>query len=138
MAKHLTDKDISNVVELLDEWSTDSKLTWDRLVEAVKYNYKLVTTRQTLEKQVRIKIAFVEVKSIVSGNGGKAKNSVRSLPPSLKVAAERLNTQERKIARLELENQRLLEQFQVWLYNAYLHDITIDQLNEPLPTKDKK
>ncbi len=35
--------------------------------------------------------------------------------------------QKRKIARLELENQRLLEQFQVWLYNAYVHDITIER-----------
>lgn len=90
MAKHLTDKDISNVCELLDDWPTDAKLTWDRLVEAVAHDYKLTTTRQTLQKQARIKNAFSEVKAIVSGNTPKAATRNRHLPSSLKAAAEQL------------------------------------------------
>ncbi|KJG12890.1 hypothetical protein [Photobacterium iliopiscarium] len=135
MAKHLTDKDISNVVEVLDDWPTDSKLSWDRLVEAVEHEYKFKTTRQTLQKQNRIKTAFQEVKSLVSG---KVPSNKPKLPPSLKVAAERLEKQQREIERLKRENQQLLEQFQVWLYNAYRHGVTIDQMNESLPTKDNQ
>lgn len=139
MAKHLTDKDINNVVELLDDWPIDAKLTWDRLVEAVKDSYNLTTTRQTLQKQARIKSAYTEVKAIVSGNTPKASaNRKKNLPPSLKVAADRLEKQQRTIERLEQENQRLLEQFHTWLYNATQEGITIEQLNEPLPTKEKK
>lgn len=137
MAKHLTDKDIDNIVELLDDWPVDSKLTWERLVEAVKISYNLITTRQTLQKQSRIKTAYREVKKIVAGNSPMASGKhVKSLPPSLKVAAERLEKKERNIERLERENQKLLEQFHTWLYNATQHGMTIEQLNESLPSKD--
>ncbi|WP_394244755.1 hypothetical protein [Vibrio astriarenae] len=139
MAKHLTDKDISNVCELLDDWPTDAKLTWDRLVDAVAHDYKLMTTRQTLQKQARIKNAFKEVKAIVSGNTPKAAAARnRHLPSSLKAAADQLEKRERTIARLEAENSRFLEQFHTWLYNANQHGVTFEQLNEPLPTKDQK
>ncbi|MDF5688558.1 hypothetical protein P3748_25625, partial [Vibrio parahaemolyticus] len=112
MAKHLTDSDISNVCELLDDWPMDSKLTWDRLVEAVAQDYKLSTTRQTLQKQVRIKRAFTEVKTLVSGNSPKAVAARnRPLPSSLKAAADQIERRDRTIARLEAENNRLLEQF---------------------------
>lgn len=133
MAKHLTDKDISDVVDILDDWPTDSKLTWNMLVEAIEHEYRYKTTRQTLQKQVRIKTAFQEVKDIVSG---KATTNKPKLPPSLKVAGERLENLQRKIDRLERENQQLLEQFHVWLYNAHRFGVTIEQLNEPLPSKD--
>ncbi|MGR5128821.1 hypothetical protein [Photobacterium swingsii] len=136
MAKHLTDKDIKNVVELLDDWPTDARLTWDALVEAVEHDHRLKTTRQTLSKQPRIKAAFGEVKKIVSGNTGKANSAERLKPPSLKVAAERLETKDRTIKRLEAENARLLEQFHRWIYNAHLHGVTPAQLDQPLPTKD--
>ncbi|EGQ7799892.1 hypothetical protein P6A00_003620 [Vibrio parahaemolyticus] len=139
MAKHLTDKDISNVCELLDDWPMDSKLTWDKLVEAVAHDYKLSTTRQTLQKQVRIKNAFIEVKELVSGNSPKAVAARnRHLPSSLKAAADQLEKRERTIARLEAENSKLLEQFHIWLYNATQHGITIEQLNQPLETKQEK
>tara|TARA_Y100000034_G_scaffold101927_1_gene126528 strand:+ start:7114 stop:7527 length:414 start_codon:yes stop_codon:yes gene_type:complete len=136
MAKHLTDEDIKKVVELLDDWPVDSRLTWDFLVEAVEHDYKLKTTRQTLSKQRRIKTAFKEVKAIISGNSSNTKTVNQSLPPSLKVAADRLDSLKRKNERLEAENNMLLEQFHTWLYNAHLHGVTPEQLNRPLPTKD--
>lgn len=136
MAKHLTDKDIENVVEILDEWPTDIKLTWDKLVDAVEQHMKFKTTRQTLEKQTRIKQAYIEVKAIISGTAKPL--TTATLPPSLKVAAERLENKDRKIERLERENQQLLEQFHVWLYNADRFGISISQLNEPLNTKEDK
>ncbi|EHR0920360.1 hypothetical protein KS884_003511 [Vibrio parahaemolyticus] len=139
MAKHLTDSDISNVCELLDDWPMDSKLTWDRLVEAVAQDYKLSTTRQTLQKQARIKRAFTDVKELVSGNTPEAVAARnRPLPSSLKAAADQIERRDRTIARLEAENNRLLEQFHTWLYNATQHGITIEQLNEPLETKQDK
>ncbi|CAH1218253.1 conserved hypothetical protein [Vibrio harveyi] len=139
MAKHLTDKDISNVCELLDDWPMDSALTWKRLVEALLHDYRLTTTRQTLQKKTRIKKAFDEVKGLTSGNSPKtAATQKRKLPASLKSAAGQLEKKERTIQRLEAENSQLLEQFHTWLYNATQHGITIEQLNEPLETKQQK
>jgi predicted nuclease with TOPRIM domain len=135
MAKHLTDKDIANVVEILDEWPAESKLTWDKLVDAVEHEYKFKTTRQTLQNPTRIKIAFKEVKKLISGN---LTTNNKSLPPSLKIAAARLEKYENKIERLEFENQKLLEQFHVWLYNANRFGIKIEQLSEALPSKDNQ
>ncbi|EPC4055531.1 hypothetical protein ACRZPB_003888 [Vibrio parahaemolyticus] len=136
MAKHLTDEDIRDICRVLDGWPTDTKLTWERLVAAVEHDLGFKTTRQTLQKPLRIKNAFKEVKSLISGSSKVG--SSRTLPPSLKVAADRLVQQERTIKRLEEENRQLLEQFQVWLYNAYRYGVTIEQLNEALPTKDNQ
>ncbi|CAH7437292.1 conserved hypothetical protein [Vibrio chagasii] len=135
MAKHLTDEDISDVCDLLDDWPTDAKLTWDRLVDAVAHDYKLITSRQTLQKKARIKAAFTDVKAIVSGN---TPARTRTLPSSLKAAADQLEKRDRTIARLERENSRFLEQFHTWLYNATQHGMTVEQLNEPLEAKQQK
>ena len=64
MAQHLTDKDIENIVELLDYWSLDEKLTWERLCKAIELQLELVPapTRQTLQKYARIKNAYDQSK----------------------------------------------------------------------------
>ncbi|MDC8829711.1 hypothetical protein [Alteromonas gilva] len=132
MAKHLTDDDIEKIVDILDNWSVETKLTWDRLVDSVQHGLGIETTRQTLSKQKRIKDTFKAVKAIVSGN---TKPVDKTLPSSLKIAAQRIEALERKVERLERENHELLEQFHVWLYNADRLKITIEQLNSPLPRK---
>lgn len=135
MAKHLCDQDIADICEILDDWSTDSKLSWDKLVDAVEHSLGFKTTRQTLQKYARIKNALKEVKAINSGAAPKANVS---LPPSLKIAAERLEKKENTIKRLEEENRQLLEKFHIWLYNAHSLNITPEQLNTPLPMKDNQ
>lgn len=137
MAKHLTDQDIEDVVGILDEWSPDSKLTWDELVKAAFQDCVINTTRQTLQKQIRIKRAYSEVKKITSGVKSTVGAANGSLPPSLRIAAQRLDKKNREIERLKKENNELLEQFHVWMYNAHRHGVTLEQLNEPLPSKDK-
>ena len=64
MAQHLTDKDIENIVELLDYWPLDQKLTWERLCQAIELQLEFVPapTRQTLQKYVRIKTAYDQCK----------------------------------------------------------------------------
>lgn len=139
MAKHLTDQNIADVCEVLDGWDTNHRLTWDCLVDAVKDSLSLSTTRQTLSKQVRIARAFAEVKGIVSNTTGSKKTAVkRKTPASLKIAQETIDRQNNTIKRLERENKELLEQFQVWLYNAYAAGVTPEQLNSSLPTPSAK
>ncbi|OCA53755.1 hypothetical protein [Photorhabdus namnaonensis] len=103
------------------------------VVNAVEHNCKLKTTRQALQKQTRIKTTFAEVKVLVSGKTSKATPKFK-YPLSLKVAAERLKKLGHKVACLEAENKKFLEQFHVWLYNANINNISIEP---PLTKKGK-
>lgn len=136
MSKHLTDQDIENIVELLDYWPLDEKLTWERLCKAIELQLELVPapTRQTLQKFVRIKSAYDQCKK--PSKTAKAKiNQRQKLPASLKIAQTKIDALEAKNSRLEKENALLLEQFVVWQYNAYKYGISINKLNEPMSKK---
>jgi hypothetical protein len=62
MAKHLTDKDIKNIVSLLDGWESARKLTWDNLCGLVLKKHKIAIARQAMHKYVRIRKAFMDKK----------------------------------------------------------------------------
>lgn len=138
MAKHLTDADIAKYVEILDEWDLDDKLSWDNYVSTINAKYGSEVTRQTLYKKTRIKNAFTSTKkAIAEGGNGKKNKTDKSLPSSLKVAARQIESRDRRIDRLEAENNALLEQFHIWLYNANRLKITIEELNRPLQRSKK-
>lgn len=124
LAKHLTDKDIEQVVEILDGLS--DKLTWEALCDACVPVIGTKPARQTLLKFSRITDAYILCKKCLKEGIPK-----RSLPPSLRVAVERINRLEQENERLKLENARLLQQFVAWQYNAYTHGISERQLNSP-------
>jgi hypothetical protein len=132
MAKHLTDNDIEAIVEYLDEWDLTKKITWEKLCIALDDELGISHTRQTLQSHARIKGAFNDLKLHLRG---KKKRGGKVLPSSLAAAAKEIETLNRKNARLERENSKLLEQFSVWQYNAHVHGMKIDQLNRPLPEK---
>lgn len=136
MAQHLTDQDIENIVELLDYWSLEEKLTWEKLCKTIEVQLEFVPapTRQTLQKYIRIKNAFDLGKKSPAARLklSKIKDKV---PASLKIAQARIDALEAKNTRLEKENTMLLEQFVVWQYNAHKYGVSIDQLNEPMSKK---
>lgn len=131
MAKHLTDKDIKNIVSLLDGWNSDRKLTWDGLCELALKKHNIGSTRQTIEKPIRIKTAFKERKKALKLGKEKPKT-----PASLRIAAKRIDKLENENARLERESDDLLAQFVVWQYNAYANGMTMEQLNRAMPEKN--
>jgi hypothetical protein len=57
-------------------------------------------------------------------------------PSSLAQAAHVIAARDAEIAALKLENDELHEKFARWQYNAHLHRVTIDMLEEPLPEPD--
>lgn len=136
MAQHLTDKDIENIVELLDYWPLDEKLTWEMLCKAIEVQLELVPapTRQTLQKYVRIKNAYDQSKK-PSKIASIKRNQTQKLPASLKIAQTKIEALEAKNARLEKENAMLLEQFVAWQYNAHKYGLSIEKLNEPMSKK---
>lgn len=55
------------------------------------------------------------------------------LPPDLRIAKEAIARLEAENSRLKMENDRLLEQFARWAYNAYSKGVPEEVLNRPLP-----
>ncbi|MDE2420850.1 MAG: hypothetical protein KGO49_06685 [Gammaproteobacteria bacterium] len=130
MAKHLTDRDIEHIVKLLDGWQ--DKLTWDVLCEACAPVIGTHPVRQTLMKITRVKDAFDACKKRLSGEMAE----IAPLP-SMKIAIERISRLERENERLKRENNKLLEQFAVWQYNAHNKRLNNHDLNKALPTIDR-
>ena len=130
--KNLGDDDIKQIVEILDGWS--GKLTWELLIDAVELRMHCRYTRQTLHKHERIYNAFeLRKKGLADGDG-----SVRTVhSPELQKALERIARLEVENKRLESENERLLEQFARWAYNAHARGLDNDFLNRALPSVNR-
>jgi hypothetical protein len=126
MAKHLTEVDIEKILHTLDGW--EGRLTWEALCDSMRPLIGTRPTRQTLSAHVKIQEAFQHKK------GRRDLTNVRAkVPVSLTVAAQRIKRLEEENARLKNENERLLEQFVIWQYNAYCHGLTEQQLAAALP-----
>lgn len=130
MSRHLNEADIERIVELLDGWK--GKLTWEILLDACEPVIHTRPTRQTLAKFHRIASAFKAAKE----RGTQEAESL-SIPPSLKIAAERIQRLTRENERLKRENSELLEQFVVWQYNAHAKGLSEYDLNQGLPGIDR-
>ena len=130
MAKHITDKDIERIVEILDGWQ--DKLIWEALCDACMPIIGTKPARQTLLKFSRITTAYDACKKRLKEGLPKT-----SLPPSMRVAVERINRLEQENERLKRENAELLQQFVTWQYNAYAHGLDNRLLNKQLPAIDR-
>lgn len=131
-SKNLTDADIGDVVDILDGWS--GKLSWDLLIDAIERRRQQRYTRQALHRHVRIRDAFQRRKQNVAGQsaGSRAPDS-----PELRAALERIARLDAENKRLRMENDRLLEQFAVWAYNAHTRGLDRTLLNRALPAVDR-
>ena len=126
--KNLADGDIADIVAILDGWT--GKLSWDLLIETIAVRRHLHYTRQALHKHERIKHAFAfRKKAIAQGVSGVSDAD----SPELQAGLERIARLMAESARLEAENQRLLEQFARWAYNAHSRGLDNDFLSRPLP-----
>lgn len=130
MAKHLTQLDIEAILGTLDGWQ--GKLTWDSLCDAVVKHIGKRPTRQSLNSNKQIKLAFQNKKSRLKGAPEDTK-----IPPSLAIAGQRIKRLEEENSRLRTENLRLLEKYIIWQYNAYRHGLPEEKLNMPLPAIDR-
>lgn len=130
MAKHLTLKDISTIINLID--SAQEKLTWDGLCDSAEPLIGTRPTRQTLNAHERIKTAFALKKEQL-----KAGFQTSKRPASLAIAEQRIKRLESENDRLKRENERLLQRFATWQYNAYKNGMTPAKLDAPLSAIDR-
>ncbi len=131
-SRNLTPSAIEQIVSILDGWS--GKLTWELLIQSVARRLRVTYTRQALHKHERIRRAFSLRKKtlLVSAEQKKAIN------PESQATNERIARLEGENQRLQMENDRLLEQFVRWAYNAYSRGLDEQFLSRPLPTINRQ
>lgn len=128
-APSLTTERIQTVLDILDDWN--DKLTWDLLIQAVKDITDIEYSRFTFAEYPAIVNAFGLRKEALRKAAGKQPSLPRD--ELVRAALEDTARFKAKAARLEAENQLLLEQFVVWAANAERKGVTMDMLNAPLP-----
>lgn len=133
MARRLADADIAAVCEMLDGWR--GSLTWEGLVDSVEQRFGHRYTRQALNLHVRISDAFRLRKKVLRDAPERPPSAT---PVGVQVMQERLSRLEGENGRLNAENQRLLEQFVRWSYNASLRGLDDRYLNQALPKVDRE
>ncbi|MYN47596.1 hypothetical protein GTP23_21355 [Pseudoduganella sp. FT93W] len=134
-AKNLSTVDIEAIVKILDGWS--GKLTWDLLIKAIARRSKAVYTRQALNNHERIKNAFALRKSAVTGKPGSSDIKGGS-SSELQAALERIARLEGENQRLRMENNRFMEKFATWAYNAHSRGLNEAFLSQPLPIVNRE
>lgn len=131
MAKHLTAKDIDLIVKMIDSW--EDSLRWEALCDALEPLIGTRPSRQTLNAHERIKSAFTHQKNRLKTGFVSSKR-----PASLSIAEQRIRRLEAENHRIHRENERLLERFMRWQYNAHKHNVSADKLDAPLPFVDRE
>lgn len=130
MAKHLTARDIDLLIGLIDGWN--GKLTWEALCDETEALIGTRPTRQTLNAHARIKSAFGDKKAQQKAGFKSTKR-----PESLAIAEQRIHRLESENQRLKAENNRLLERFVRWQYNAQKRGLSLASLDASLPDVDR-
>jgi hypothetical protein len=130
-SRNLQAEDVQTIISLLDGWS--GPLTWNLLIDAVYMRLHSKYTRQALNKHERIKIAFEVRKKNLHAREAPVRGSAQ-----LQKALERIARLEAENQRLQRENDRLLEQFARWAFNAYVRGLGEAELNRPLPEIDRR
>jgi hypothetical protein len=118
----LSKKNVDDIVMDLDRWS-EPKVTWATVASRAKTVISRPISRQSLEANDRIYLAYK-----------KAKDRLRKGLPleKRKPLAERMEIVRAENDRLRAQNDVLLEMFVTWLHNARRRNVTIDELDEPL------
>ena len=129
MAKHLTDSDVVEIVELLQSWKF--KLTWELLVQACEKSLGLTTTRQALNRKAQIKEEFdIRKRALKTGVDDTPK------PNSIQQAHARIARLLKRNKELEEQNALYREKFLRWQFNAERYGVGKEQLEKPLMRPD--
>lgn len=129
-APDLTGERIGVVLETLDAWK--GKLTWELLLDAVQTSTGYRYSRFTFAEYPEIANAFSFKKDALRGTSPLERGEARD--ERVRAALAQAERYKAKVARLEAENQLLIEQFVTWAINAERKGVTLDMLNTPLPT----
>ncbi|TBG89593.1 hypothetical protein ELG67_11080 [Rhizobium leguminosarum] len=131
----LTESEVDKIVNLLTTWQ--GRLSWELLLRRVTPMLRRDFTRQGLDKQATISIAFKQAKERLRTRAKKPTADRDGLPPELAAALSRNDNLVAEVDLLKAERDRFLERFATWLYNARSRGISEHDLNQPLPPVDR-
>jgi hypothetical protein len=132
-SRNLSPENVELIVGLLDGWS--GTLTWKGLIESVERRLYFRYTRQTLHAHQRIQDAFGLCKERL--DRGSRKKGEKHVSQEMRLLMQHLARRDAEVERLKAENQRLMEQFVVWLYNAQIRGIGQAELGRSMPRVDR-
>ncbi len=126
MGPHLTEKDVTRIKKLIEEWS-EPKLTWPLLVEACERRLGIIRSRQSYAKLTELQIAMKDRKTAL-----KAPTEKAGWIKDINEANERIEKLTEDNQRLKFVNQKLLERFKIWQANADMYGVSQTKLDQPL------
>jgi len=132
----LTDTEVDKIVNLLTTWQ--GRLSWELLLRRVTPLLGRDFTRQGLDKQQSISIAFKQAKERTRIRAKKVPaGDDPDLPPELAAAQRRIENLLAEVELLKAQKDQLLERFATWLYNARSRGLSEIDLSSPLPPVDR-
>lgn len=132
-APDLTDERIEEILEIVDGWR--GKLTWDLLLKSVEEKTGILYSRFTLAEYPQLAEAFSAMKDSLRGTLPRPRGETQD--PRVRAVEDKADRLAKKVERLERENRALVEQFVVWVANAHRHNVSMDELNKPLPKPER-
>ena len=129
----LTNERIEIALKLLDGWT--GKLTWSCYLALLELDLGHKYTKAALLRHTRFKNAWDKRRWEENPDRNTEKSYGNH---GLQIALEEIERLEATIKRLENENNLLTEKFVVWSTNATNKELTIEDLNRPIPTNARK
>ena len=128
MARHLSSRDLKAIIEIMDGWPSETRLTWQRLIDRIHDRLGIRPTRQTLDRHPDIKHAY---------QCRKDRTPQVQPSPSERILREQAERLTAEISRLHDQLNLFRQMFVQWMYNLYKEGFTEEMLNrtqsEPLP-----
>ena len=122
----VTKASLPKIMRVLDRW--EGKLTWPLFcVRVARALHVDTVSRHTLMRYEAIQHRFnVRRKELRDAADQEPRDY------ALEAANKRIRDLEAQVRRLEDTNTLLLDQFRRWQYNAYAHNIRMEELDAPL------
>lgn len=134
--RRLSEKEIQQIVGLLTAWR--GKLSWKLLLGRVEALLGRPFTRQGLDKNETISIAFQQAKDRIRSRPKRTAAVESDSPPELALVQRRIDSLVAEVEVLKAERDRLLERFATWLYNARSRGVSEFDLNRKLPDVERE
>lgn len=135
MPSPITNNQIKKISQMIREWPTNSKLTWDSICKESKVIVGYAPTRQALSGKPLLANAYKTRKSEIKAKLEAMTEVPR--PKSMAAAMERILSLTQENERLKKELSLMAETAQRFIHNASLHGLTNSQLMKPLPMTNR-
>lgn len=132
MSKPLTKFQIKKIIEIIREWPTAEKFTWENICKASEFSVGFKPTRQTLYHKEEILNAYNAKKAQIRGD---ASERFSGQPKTYKLALVKLKELTEENNLLKTEISQMAEIASRFIHNASLHGLTKEQLMKDFTRK---